>query len=640
MAEYGQAERLAVAEALREHERALAAQANPTAEAKVAAQPLDPRSMRPREESDPGPALTRPARPPLVPGSYDPALGRVPMPGESFIDSVKAGQEARRTYEEADAEVPATEKLKETGRAALAMASGGLTERTAESVAGAGDKAAGEVTAQSLETMNPNDLAQLMARLNPEERAAVYSVVKPHWQPGTRTEAQGTTGKDPNAVRAGFAMQDKAEQTDMEGLRQTQEADRGQYESLQKVQQNEMQAVQTFQRQNDELQDRYAKERAAQFDRMSAIQKAMDSVPDAPNNIPQWFEKSGTKEKMALGLAAAFSVLGGATLRDGGKSVQTMLGNIQANIDRGVAGEKAQHDALGKRLGASQSIYANLRQALGDDIQAQNITKAMYYDAAQNVVQQIATQYKLDTQSPQIQSLLSHLARERQKLILDTAGTMQNQFSQTDKFNPGGVVQVGGGAAKSGYKSTDLRKDTAKFSEELEKRGFNMGERAIGLYQKSLDAMKQAGFKNDEKFKKAFVAIFDTKGDIKTQATALALLDPKERSALQYIVEANKEQLKDASGKSVTAGEMVRDVLSKGGYSIDSLDQVRRTLAAGREQIYNSTAAGFAPEVIDLYDANKEWLGLTRRHAGIGTDSRQPIDVKDIERKVEGRLRK
>jgi hypothetical protein len=378
------------------------------------------------------------------------------------------------------------------------------------------------------------------------------------------------------------------------------------------------------------------------MERMGAIQTAMDAVPNAPRTIRAKMDQSGMSDKLGLGLAAAFSVLGGGVLRDGGKSAQTFLGNVQANIDRNVQKEADEFARLGERAKMSDNIYANLRKNLQDDTQAMNITKALYYDAAANAVQQIATQYKMDTQAPQVQSLLAHLAEQRQKLILDTANTMQSQFSQTDKFNPGGVVQVGGGARKdpNEYKSTDLEKDTQEYGKELEKRGFNMGERAIGLYQKAIDIMQKGGFKNDETFKRAYVMLSNPQGSQAVQAAALASLDKPQREALQYIVAANKEPLKHVSGSNVTAHEMTKNVLENGGYSVESLDEARKILATNREQIQNGTAGAYDPRVVDRFHARKDLQGIQRQYAGIATNKRQPIDVKDIATKVEGRLSK
>jgi hypothetical protein len=605
-------ERAAIAQALREYEQQQAAASTAGAEAKIAAQPLDPRSFRQNEPGDTGPALKPP-----VEKAYRPEGnlwgGGLPVPKESGLRDV------------------------------LDVASGGGTERVASAVAGAPGRAASEVEARRLETMSPDTYAELVRTANPEQLQALQQFIRvaPQWQPGTRTNAQGSTGKDPAAVRAAFDLQGQAERRDASALNQTQAADREQYGLLQKVQQNEMRAVQEFKRESDALHDRYDQEREQQLGEMQAVQRAMQNVPDAPRTLRQWVSNSGLGDKMALGLAGAFSVLGGAVRRDGGAGVQQLLKTIQGNIDANVKKEMDERASLGTRLGAANTIYASLERELGSREKAANITKALYYDAAANAVQQIATQYKLDVQSPQIQQLLSHLTRERQKLVLDTAATMQDQFSQTDKYNPGGLVAVSGGAAANAnkYKSTDLEKDTQEFGKELEKRGFNMGSRAIGLYQKAIDSMKEAGFKNNENFKRAFVAIFDPQGNPVKQAAVLASLEPKERSALQYIVEANKEQLKDASGKSVTASEMVRDVIAKGGYSIDALDQARQTLAAGREQIYNDVAAAYDPRIPQTYDARKQLQGLERKHPGIGTGPRSAVDPSDLANRVEGRLR-
>lgn len=624
-------DRAAVAEALREQERILAAQdASLPAEAAVAAQPIDPRQFRPRDPGDPGPALKSPAQ----------RAAEI----SSLVDSANVPDQAAWVGNEGKIGENMKGALKATARDTLATASGGGTEAVAKSVAEAPGQAKNEVTAGTLETMSPAQLAELYAKANPEQQQALQQFIRvaPQWQPGTRTNAQSETGKDPNATRAAFDLQGQAERSDASAMNQTQSADRDQYGMLQKVQQNEMRAVQEFKRSSDELHDRYDQERDQQIGEMQAVQRAMQSVPDAPRTLRQWVSTSGTGDKIALGLASAFSVLGGAVRRDGGAGVQQLLKTIQGNIDANVKKEMDQKAALGVRMGAANTIYASLERELGSREKAQNITKALYYDAAANAVQQIATQYKLDVQSPQIQQLLSHLTRERQKLVLDTASTMQNQFSQTDKYNPGGVVAVGGGAAASAgkYKSSDLEKDTQEFGKELEKRGYNMSERAIALYQKGISAMKEAGFKNDEKFKKAMVAIFDTKGNEVRQAAMVALLEPKERAALQYIVDANKETLKDDSGKSVTAGEAVKDFVSKGGYSIDSLDLARQNLASKREQVFGAVAAGYDPRIPETYDARKTLHGLERRHAGIGTGARTPIDAKDLAERVEGRLRK
>jgi hypothetical protein len=612
-----------IASQLQQHERDLSMGNGAVVEPP---QPLDPRSMRPKEPGDPGP-------PP--PGAL-----RAP-PDDGTAAKFTPGQGGWVTN---GGDV---QGLKDTARGALAVASGGLTERTADKVAGAPEQAASEVQGKTLETMTPEGMVELMMRAGvvpAGQKQAAYALIKPHWQPGTRTDAQGSTGKDPNAVRAAFELQGDSEQAQAKALNQTQAADRTQYDMLGKAQQNEMSAIKSFKSEHDALQSRYEGERQAQMDRMVGIQKAMDAVPDAPRTIRQKMDRSGFSDKAALGLAAAFSVLGGATLRDGGKSVQTFLGNVQANIDRDVKKEADEFARLGERAKMSDNIYAHLRQGVQDDTQAMNLTKALYYDAAANTVQQIATQYKMDTQSPQIQSLLAHLAEERKRLVLDTAQTMQSQFSQTDKFNPGGVVQVGGGAKKdpNEYKSTDLDKDSQKYSEELEKRGFNMGERAIGLYQGAIEAMRKGGFDKDEKFWRTFAAMNSASGDnaaIK-QAAILASLPEDKRKAMQLIVEAGRERLKDSSGKSVTANELAREIMTQGGFSIDSLDQVRQTLAANREQIQNSAAGGFDPRVVDRYHARKDLQGVGRRYAGIGTGARQAIDVKDIATQVEGRLSK
>jgi hypothetical protein len=626
-----------IAAQLKQHERDLAMGNGVVVEPP---QPLDPRSMRPKEPGDPGP-MAKPR------GTFDYMFEGHKAPDKPYLEQVSAGLSDPGGMADRGGPPVADEAggmAKVAGRGVLREMSGGATEAVANAVAGAGDQAGKEIEGKTLETIPPEVKAELERRagLSPEQAQAVYAVIKPHWQPGTRTDAQGSTGKDPNAVRAAMDLQTVSERAQSTGLEQTQKADSAQYQDLLAVQKNGMEATKAFKAEQDALQARYDGERQAQMERMGAIQTAMDAVPNAPRTIRAKMDQSGMSDKLGLGLAAAFSVLGGGVLRDGGKSAQTFLGNVQANIDRNVQKEADEFARLGERAKMSDNIYANLRKNLQDDTQAMNITKALYYDAAANAVQQIATQYKMDTQAPQVQSLRAHLAEQRQKLILDTANTMQSQFSQTDKFNPGGVVQVGGGARKdpNEYKSTDLEKDTQEYGKELEKRGFNMGERAIGLYQKAIDIMQKGGFKNDETFKRAYVMLSNPQGSQAVQAAALASLDKPQREALQYIVAANKEPLKHVSGSNVTAHEMTKNVLENGGYSVESLDEARKILATNREQIQNGTAGAYDPRVVDRFHARKDLQGIQRQYAGIATNKRQPIDVKDIATKVEGRLSK
>lgn len=535
--------------------------------------------------------------------------------------------------------------VKAAARGALSAASGGLSERTAESVAGAPEQAAGEVGLQALQTMSPAELYQAYLLANPEAAAAAAAGrvvrVPAGWQPGTRTSAEGSTGKDPNAVRAAMELQSRGQFHGAMGLEGEQAAERSNLQGLQEVQQNEMRAISLFKQKQDAIQNEFDRDRQATNDRLASIQKAMSADPNAPRTIRAWLDKSGTTDKLLYGIAAAFSALGGGVSKDGGASSRNLINIVQGNIDRQVQGEKDRFERLGNLRKLEEGNYARLREAAGDDRAALNLTKAMYYDAVINATKQLALQYKWDLQSPAVSRMMEHFMQEKQKLILETASTVQEQASQTDKYNPGGLVQIGGGAKQTPiYKGTDLEKDTQEYSKEIEKRGANMGERAIGLYQQALDAMKSAGFQGDETFKRALVLLSNPQGDQKQLVGLLATMDPKPRKALQLIISANKEELKDTAGKSVTANELTRDVLEKGGYSIGSLEQARRTLAANRDQIIRGVDGGFNPIIPKTFWARKQISPFLNPHPAIGGDVRQPIDPQDIDNKVRGRLEK
>lgn len=587
----------------------------------------DPRTLRPKEPGDPGPALP-------VPND----LGRRVDLGAPLPPEVEAAPNIGENPGVGDAET-----IKRNTREVLNVVSGGATEAIGSAVAGAPAAAANQVTAADLQSMTPQQLQALMAQADPEGTGSATFVRTPAgWQPGTRTGAKGETGKDPDAIRAAMKLQDVAEGHSLGELSGRQEAERNQYETLHRIQQNEMKATQAFKAEADAREGLYQKEREVQTQRLMAVQRAMDKAPDAPRTIRAWLDKSGTGDKIAYGLAAAFSILGGGMSKDGGASVQRMNASVQGNIDRNVQKEADEYARLGKRADMANNIYAHIRSAVQDDRQAQNLTKALYYDAAKNAIEQTATQYKLDMQSPQIQEMLGHLARERQKLIMDTASTMQDQTSQTDKYSPGGLVQVGGAKKKDQYDSEPLAKGLAAYGEAVEKRGGNSATRAIALYQKAQQEMKEGGFANDEHFLSVFAAMNSAENPA-LQAAILSKqnLNPKQRAALQHVIDAGAEQLKDESGKSVTANELARDVMKKGGYSITSLDAVRDTLAKKRENIYatvDGTHGGKHNIIGDTYRARQRISEVERKNPGIGTDAPQPVDPGDLATRVEGRL--
>lgn len=504
-------------------------------------------------------------------------------------------------------------------RKALDAVSGGVTEAVGKAVEGAPAQAAMEnkpgVTQGSVP---PEEWARLQAEANPTIPGAAGGLAQEHSSQSSRA----VSGKDPRAVAEAKAGEAQADEYAKAGYGSQLEADRSQYDKLQQVQQNEMEAIQAFKAEQDATQTRYADERQKQMDRMQSIQKAMDSVPQAPRTIHQWLEKSGTGDKIRFGLAAAFSVLGGAMKGD--DSAQRFINNVKSNIDANVQKEAENYALLGKRYGMADSVYGHLRQNLHDDNEALNLTKAMYYDAAINATKQIALQYKMDLQSPQVMQFLEHLQREKDALTLRTAQDIQSQTASGVKEAP-----------VKGTGTKDFEEQINKFGEQYEKIGGRDTETRIGALTRAQRLMRESGMDKDENFLKAIQAIAQVDSPAR-QAALLAEMrfaDPKELEALQLLISATNTQIKDEAGKTVTKNELGRQLAASGGFSQRSIENLIKMAQGEREGMLNSLAGTYGGPgnvVGKAYSARKRMADLEGEHRGIAAMPRIPIDQSDV----------
>lgn len=522
-------------------------------------------------------------------------------------------------------DAPATpEELRAGVRQVLRAASGGGTEAVNAAVQGAPAQAAAENTNTTAggNIVDPARWAQWQLEANPGATAPGSGGGLATEHSTEQANMSGKTGKDPKAIAADLALNDSADANAVQGLAEAQAADRTQYERIAKVQENEFEATKAFKKQADDLQDNYVKERDFQLEHLKGIQKAMDAVPNAPRTIREKLDRAGVGTKIAFGLAAIFASAGN------GAGTQRFLTTVQGNIDRLVQKESDEYAHLGKRVELSDNIYAHLRGNVKDDTDALNLTKSMYYDAAMHTVEQIATQYKMDMQSPQIQQLLEHLKRERGKLILDTANNIQQQ-STTQV----GTKQVPVPASKVFDK--DAEEQVNKYGQEYEKRGGNEVEQAHTAFVQASQLMKESGFSEKESFVKAIAAIAASDDPAK-QALALAgqrLSDPKELKALQLLIRATNVQIKDEAGKQVTKNELGRQLLAMGGYSRRAIENLIEGNLAKRSQVANAVGGTFGgPNLMfaKAYWARKHIAEAQGEHAGIGSAPPVPIDVGDV----------
>ena len=536
------------------------------------------------------------------------------------------------------------------GRALLSIASGGATEDVLEAEAGAAEQAKGEVTERGLSGISPEEKirAFMAATGATQQQAQQFVRVNPSWQPASRTAATGAAGIDPQSRDDMMTLQKGSEIQRQEGFEQAQEAQANQGRMLLEVQNNRLKAEEAFRRDQDSIQQRYDTERAEQMAKLQKIQDAMEGLGKQPRTIREWLDNSGTGTRLAYGLAAGLSAMGGAIGRRGNQPLQDLFNRTQSNINAKVDQEKEAFSRLGERAKLNDTVYARIRQAAGDDQAALNVTKAMYYDAIGAMVEQIATQYQLDMQSPQLLDFMAKLAKERQALIGETATKIQEQSSQTDRFNPGGVFAVGGGAASKGPSAgeKDIREQVMKFGEEMEKRGANVTQQTIEHYDNLIKQMRASGLEKDEMLWGALAQAATAKDPVKATAV-LAGLPEKQKHMVSLLLQANERRLHKLSGANLTTGEVLRDMFKQGSYSIDGLQNFNRELKAEWEGIARGVEAtvGGEPDpqggsrVGNLYYGRQGWAGLTSPFVGVNGRALNPTTPGEKRARDTAKLR-
>lgn len=514
------------------------------------------------------------------------------------------------------------------GRALLSAVSGGATEDVLNAEAGAVDQAKGEVTERGLSGISAEEKirAFMAATGATQQQAQQFVRVNPSWQPASRTAAQGASGMDPQSRDDMMTLQKGSEIQREEGMLQAQDAQANQGRMLLEVQNNKLKAEEAFRRDQDSIQQRYDTERAEQMAKLQAIQTEMEELGKQPRTIREWLDTSGTGTRLTYGLAAGLSAIGGAMGRRGNQPLQDLFNRTQASINAKVDQEKEAFSRLGERAKLNDTVYARIRQAAGDDHAALNVTKAMYYDAIGTMVEQIATQYQLDMQSPQLLDFMAKLAKERQALIGETATKLQEQSSRTDRFNPGGVFAVGG--AGSGKRSPDraqLMEDMKYYSERADKLKVPGKEKSVKFLTRALENMQKAGVTDDdEKFWSAFVAM--TSGGsagqdsfaVRDARKLVMALPPEKQAIIQDVLQSGQEQMSDEAGKALTGNELALQIAKKGGFSINGLRKVRDQLAEARDRDLASIDTVFDPDpsggstVGNLYRDRVLWAQTTR----------------------------
>lgn len=535
------------------------------------------------------------------------------------------------------------------GRALLSAVSGGATEDVLAADAGKEEQAKAEVTERGLSGMSAEEkIRAFMAATGASQQQAQQFVrVNPSWQPASRTAAEGTTGIDPESRDQMMTLQKGSEIQREEGMLQAQDAQANQGRMLLEVQNNKLQAEEAFRRDQTAIQQRYDTERAEQMAKLQKIQDAMEGLGKQPRTIREWLDTSGTGTRLTYGLAAGLSAIGGAIGRRGNQPLQDLFNRTQASIDAKVNQEKEAFARLGERAKLNDTVYTRIRQAAGDDQAALNVTKAMYYDAIGTMVEQIATQYQLDMQSPQLLDFVAKLAKERQALIGETATKIQQQSSQTDRFNPGGVFAVGGGGSKGRDDAEkDLEERLAKYGQEAEKRGANTLEATIDHYDNLIGEMRRSGMDKDEKLWGMLAQAAAAK-DPAAATGILAGLPPDQRRLVGLMLQANEKRAKELYGANFTMPEMIKDMFKQGGFSIRGLQGFKNELQAERDHIYAGVDPTYggrpAPEggseIGNLYRARKLWSRGTSPNVGVNTRPLNPVDVGEKRSRDSAKLR-
>lgn len=524
------------------------------------------------------------------------------------------------------------------GRALLDLVSGGATEEALAAEAEAAERAKKDVTGKDLSGYSPEQLAELdrQRRYSPQQQGSGpqrFVRVAPQWQPGQRTAQTGSTGVDPADRDAIFTLEKGRGINDEEAMLQSQDAEGNKHRMMLEVQNNALQAEEAFRRDQNSIQQRYDTERADQMEKLKQIQTAMDEVGKQPRTIREWLDRSGTGAKVTYGLAAALSALGGAMGRRGNQPLQDLFNRTQASIDSKVKQEQDAYRILGDKAKLSDSIYARIRTATQDDAAALNITKAMYYDALGHMVDQVGTQYKLDMQSPQVLDFMSKLSGRYQDLIKETASKLQVQQSQTDRFNPGGVFAVGGGAKApedkgpgAGEKYFNELKH--EYGKERESRKINVNEDTIehlDNFDKVIDGL---GVKERDELWGVMAQVATLK-DPKLAAGLVMALPERQAKAAALLIQGVEKRRHALSGANYTAGEGIADLFKLGGATRGGIRSYRNELAAEKDASIAALGAGYPGGIPEAYESDRVLRRRTGPMVTPGGRSLNPSDMTD-----------
>lgn len=581
--------------------------------------------------------------PPPPPGSQHlpPGLKLAPGQGGGIDMGKVTGPKVPDNYQTPAEAIPGNQINPTTNQSAeslLDLTSGGIVSKVLEADALKGQTAKKEVTEKGLTGISEEERlrAFIAATGATPQQARQFVRVNPSWVPANRTAASGATGMDPESRDQIMTLQKGSEINQEEAFRQGQEAEGLFHQQMLEVQNNRLEAEKRFRDEHQRIQQRYDTERAEQMAELQRIQDAMKSLGKQPRTIREWLDTSGTGKQVTYGLAVALSALGGAIGRRGNQPLQDLFNRTQANINAKVEQEKETHARLGERAKLNDTIYTRIRQAANDDQAALNITKAMYYDAVGQMVEQVATQYKLDIQSPQLLDFMSKLAKERQALIADTALKIQEQSSQTDRFNPGGVFAVGGGAA--GGKEDPGKADRRKRVEEYAKVRADLkivdDEQTMEAYDNVIRKMEERGIAPGDKIWQAIAAGATNDPKFKTLFQEL----PSDKQDLVgQIFQAGEVRLHTLSGANTTGIEMLRDIAKHGGYSIQGLRTLRNNIDAARQTKESHLNSGWGGDptpdggfdVANEYADRFRWDRYSNPNLAPNSRSVQPRDVQE-----------
>lgn len=523
-------------------------------------------------------------------------------------------------------------------REGLNLVSGGATEEVLAAEAGADEQSKRDVTGKSLSGYSAEELARLRAAAGytPRGQAAgpqSFVRVNPGWQPNSKTAQSGATGMDPQDRADVMGLQDIREANLVEGFGGAQDAEANEHRMLLEVQNNKLKAEEAFRRDRDNIQQRYDTERAEEMAKLQRIQTEMESLGKQPRTIREWLDKSGTGTRVTYGLAAALSALGGAIGRRGNQPLNDLFNRTQASINAKVEQDKETFARLGERAKLNDAVYARIRQAAGDDNTALNITKAMYYDALGYMVEQVATQYKLDMQSPQLREFLAKIAKERQALIGETATKIQEQQSQTDKYNPGGVFAVGGGAAKvkdegPGEGETYFNKQKNEYGKERESRKININEDTIEHLDNFDKVVNSLGVKEQDELWGVMAQVATLK-DPKLAAGLVMALPEKQARAAALLIQGVEKRRHALSGANYTVGEGIGDLFKLGGATRAGIRSYRNELAAEKDASIAALGAGYPGGIPEAYESDRVLRRRTGPMVTPGGRSLNPSDMTD-----------